>query len=102
MNSNIPVVAAALAALTGCAGLTDTRTATVAGYDEVSKAPMLPIKRNVTSFSEGLRCMDDLFEQYGTSASLMVEDLNDKTQKSAAGTTEMFLAALSEMTRRSG
>lgn len=90
-----------LAVLAGCATLTDTRTPTVEGYEAVRKAPTLPINRSVTSFSDGLRCMDILFVQYGTHASLMVEDLNDKTQKSPAGTTEMFLGAMSQMTRRS-
>jgi hypothetical protein len=48
------------------------------------QAPMLPINRSVTSFGDGLRCMDIFLVQYGTHASLMVEDLNDKTQKSPA------------------
>jgi hypothetical protein len=90
-----------LAVLAGCATLTDTRTPAVEAFEAARKAPMLPINRSVTSFSDGLRCMDILFLQYGTHASLIVEDLNDKTQKSPAGTTEMFLGALSQMTRRS-
>lgn len=90
-----------ITSLAGCATLTDTRTDTVAGYEETRRAPTLPITRNVTSFTEGLRCMDNMFVQYGTRASLMVEDLNDKTQKSAAGTTEMFIGAMSQMNRRS-
>jgi hypothetical protein len=94
-------VIAAVATLSACAALTDTRTETVDTYKQIGNKPMLPMTRNVTSFSDGLRCLDDLFEQYGTNASLMVEDLNDKTQKSAAGVTEMFLVAMSEMTRRS-
>lgn len=93
----IPLVAA----LAGCAALSDTRTPTVEVYEAVRKAPMLPINRAVTSFSEGLQCMDGLLLQYGVRASLMVEDLNDKTQKAPAGTTEMFLGAMSQMTRRS-
>lgn len=89
------------AVLGGCATMTDTRTPTMESFEALRKAPMVPLVRNVTSFREGLRCMDQLFVQYGTSSSLMVEDLLDKTQKSPAGTTEMFLGAMAQMTRRS-
>lgn len=91
----------AVATLCACAALTDTRTETVNTYKQIGDKPMLPVTRSVTSFSDGLRCLDDLFERYGVNASVMVEDLNDKTQKSAAGVTEMFLVAMSDMTRRS-
>ena len=81
--------------------MTDTRTPTVEGYDEVRVAPMLPINRTVTNFNEGLRCMDGQLATYGVGASLIVEDLNDRTQKVSAGTTDMFISAMSQMTRRS-
>ncbi len=86
----------------GCATLTDTRTPAVEGYEAVRKTPMLPVTRNVTSFTEGLRCMDGLLSQYGSRTSLIFEDINDKTQKSAAGVTDMLIGAISQMTRRSG
>jgi curli biogenesis system outer membrane secretion channel CsgG len=95
------LVVAVGATLGGCASMTDTRTPTVEGYDEVRVAPMLPINRTVTSFNEGLRCMDGQLGTYGVGASLIVEDLNDRTQKVPAGTTDMFISAMSQMTRRS-
>ena len=81
--------------------MTDTRTSTVEGYDQVRVTPTLPITRNVTGFNEGLRCMDGQLATYGVAASLIVEDLNDRTQKVPAGTTDMFISAMSQMTRRS-
>jgi hypothetical protein len=95
------LVVAAVVGASGCATLTDTRTATVGGYEAVRKTPMLPVTRNVTSFTEGLRCMDGLLSQYGSRTSLIFEDINDKTQKSAAGVTDMLIGAISQMTRRS-
>ncbi len=95
------MVATIATTLGGCAAMTDTRTPAVEGYDEVRTAPMLPINRTVTSFNEGLRCMDGQLATYGVGASLIVEDLSDRTQKVSAGTTDMFISAMSQMTRRS-
>jgi curli biogenesis system outer membrane secretion channel CsgG len=95
------LVVAVGATLGGCASMTDTRTPAVEVYDEVRTAPILPITRTVTGFNEGLRCMDGQLATYGVGASLIVEDLNDRTQKVPAGTTDMFISAMSQMTRRS-
>jgi curli biogenesis system outer membrane secretion channel CsgG len=95
------LVVAVGATLGGCASMTDTRTPTVEGFDQVRVAPTLPINRTVTGFNEGLRCMDGQLALYGAAASLIVEDLNDRTQKVPAGTTDMFISAMSQMTRRS-
>lgn len=81
--------------------MTDTRTPAVEVYDEVRIKPILPITRIVTGFNEGLRCMDGQLATYGVGASLIIEDLNDRTQKVPAGTTDMFISAMSQMTRRS-
>jgi len=71
---------------------------------EMRKGPKeLPV-RNVTSFSESLRCMDDLFLSFGISRGdyvIMAEELRDKTKKVDAGTREMMFSAISEMTERS-
>jgi Domain of unknown function (DUF4384) len=95
------LVIAVGATLGGCASMTDTRTPAVEVYDEVRIKPILPITRIVTGFNEGLRCMDGQLATYGVGASLIVEDLNDRTQKVPAGTTDMFISAMSQMTRRS-
>lgn len=87
--------------LGGCASMSDTRTPTVEGYEQLRRGTMLPVSRTVTNFNDQLRCMDQQFSTYGASASLIVEDLNDKTQKVPAGTTDMFISAMSQMTRRS-
>jgi Domain of unknown function (DUF4384) len=95
------LVVSAGATLGGCASMTDTRTPTVEGFNEVRVAPLLPVNRTVTGFNDGLRCMDGQLATYGVGASLIVEDLNDRTQKVPAGTTDMFISAMSQMTRRS-
>ncbi len=72
---------------------------------ELQKGPdTLPV-RNVTGFSDGLRCMDDMFLKFGIGRGdyvLMIEELKDKTKKVNAGTRQMMLTAISDMTRRSG
>ncbi len=61
-------------------------------------------KRNITDFSAGLRCMDDLFLAFGASPEdypVLVENINDKTKKVNAGTRQMIISAISDMTKRS-
>lgn len=90
-----------LGGLGGCKTLSDTRTPVLKEYEARRQGTMLPVKRVVTDFDKPLRCMDELLETYGAAASVLVEDLNDKTGKVPAGTTEMFISAMSQMTRRS-
>ncbi len=90
----------ALSMLSGC-GVTNTRRPVEQGFEELRRGTMMPVVRTVTNFDSSLRCMDGQLSTYGAQATLLVEDLNDKTQKVPAGTTEMFLSAMSQMTRRS-
>lgn len=68
------------------------------------KGPKELPKRNITDFSKGLRCMDDLFLAFGASPEdypILVENLNDKTKKVNAGTRQMMISAIGDMTKRS-
>ena len=59
-------------------------------------------QRNVTSFDEGLRCMDQALLRFGTrDVSVMLEEIPDKTGRSGAGTRDMMVSAVSDMTKRS-
>jgi len=73
--------------------------------DRVRKGPAeLPV-RNITDFNDSLRCMDGLFLSFGIARGdyvLLVEDLKDKTKKVDAGTRQMVISAISDMTKRSG
>jgi hypothetical protein len=91
-------LAAALATLAAC-GSAPARS----GVD-VQKAinPITPPQRNVTDFSEALGCLDDLLLRFGVAdITVLVEELQDKTQKLNAGTRDMMVSAVSDMTRRS-
>lgn len=86
------------AVLTACSPLPpksqDVRTAV--------KPPDTVPQRNVTNFSEALRCMDKLYIGYGVrDVSVLLEDLDDSTKKVNAGTRDMMMSALSDQTRRS-
>ena len=59
-------------------------------------------QRNVTNFSGALRCMDNLYINYGVrDVSMVLEDLTDSTKKVSAGTRDMMMSALSDQSRRS-
>ena len=58
--------------------------------------------RSITGFSAALRCMDDLKISNGErDVSVLVEDLVDQTKKVNAGTKDMLISAVSDMTKRS-
>lgn len=65
-------------------------------------APEAPPVRTITGFTSALRCMDNLFLMYGVRDLVVIsEDLNDQTKKVSAGTRDMLISAVSEMTKRS-
>ena len=89
------------AALTGCSTL-DAHKETVEQTDAARTGPEQAPFRAITGFSDGLRCMDNLLIVYGVrDISMLVEDILDQTKKINAGTRDMLITALSDMTRRS-
>ncbi len=92
---------AALALVTGCASM-EVHKATVDKTNEVRVGPAQQPFRSITGFSHALRCMDYLFIDYGVrDLSMLVEELVDQTKKVNAGTRDMLISAVSDMTRRS-
>lgn len=58
--------------------------------------------RNITGFASSLRCMDQLMIDFGVpTLAVMMEDLTDQTGGVKAGTRDMLIAAVTDMTRRS-
>lgn len=93
------LIAALTLALVGCAA-PPSREQDVAATasSRISTTP----QRNVTDFTDGLRCMDETFLRYGTrDVSVIMEDLSDSTKKVSVGTRDMMISAISDMTRRS-
>jgi len=85
---------AAIAALAGCAS-TDTKRAP---ESTAAAAPVQPI----TNFSPALRCMDTLLQDYGArDITIIVEDVVDQTKGAGAGTKDMLVSVMSDMTQRS-
>jgi hypothetical protein len=77
-----------------------TLTATVPAPAQ-SPATALP-QRNVTNFNGALRCMDQQLSRFGIrDVSVMLEDIPDKTSQVPAGTRDMMVSAISDMTKRS-
>jgi Domain of unknown function (DUF4384) len=89
------------AALGGCTTM-DVKTKALQETQTVRTGPEVPPFRSITGFSAGLRCMDNLLIEHGIrDVSMLVEDIFDQTKKVNAGTRDMLITAVSDMTRRS-
>ena len=100
-----PWLGAALLALAGCATDGGLAAPDGAARDKGVEAPA-PAQASTAAagghFSAALRCMDTLLLDHGTrDVSLIVEDLADRTQRANAGTKDMLVSSLSDMTQRS-
>lgn len=90
-----------VAALSACATL-DADKHVAEKAKEMKTGPTSAPYKSITSFANGLRCMDNLLLEYGTrDVAVIVEDLADQTKKVNAGTKDMLISAVSDMTRRS-
>lgn len=96
------IVSLAIAvSLSGCAVL-DAKREVVKEANAMKQGPQTAPHRSITGFSSGLRCMDTLLLDHGVrDVSVIVEDLVDKTTKINAGTKDMLISAVSDMTKRS-
>lgn len=89
----------ALSAVSGCGLFRDNIRSDIR---DMQKGPEATPTRNITSFSSALRCMDNMMIDYGVrDLRMLVEDLDDRTGDVKAGTKDMLLTAMSDMTRRS-
>lgn len=69
---------------------------------EVRKGPERPPIRTITNFTPALRCMDNFFLMYGVRDVVVIsEELADNTKKVSAGTKDMMISSISNMTKRS-
>lgn len=88
-------------ALAGCSAM-DVKTETLEKTEQIRVGPEAAPRRSITSFSDALRCMDVTLSNYGVrDVSVLIEDILDQTKKVNAGTTDMLITAVSEMTTRS-
>ncbi|MFA6971036.1 MAG: DUF4384 domain-containing protein [Gallionella sp.] len=68
----------------------------------VGVGPKTPASKTITSFSQALRCMDELFLQYGKQGIVITSaGIPDETGKARTGTKEMLITAISKMTLKS-
>jgi len=92
---------AALAALTGCQSL-EVKQPTIEQTAIARKGPEAAPQRSITGFSGSLRCMDTLMLDYGVrDLTMLAEEIVDETKKVNAGTRDMLITAVSDMSRRS-
>ncbi|MGB7991601.1 MAG: DUF4384 domain-containing protein [Candidatus Methylophosphatis roskildensis] len=99
-SAGVAALALATLALAGCAGQVKEETLQTA--EEVKLGPEQAPFRSITNFSSALRCMDNHMISFGVrDVSVLVEDLADQTKKMPAGTRDMLISAVSQMTKRS-
>ena len=68
----------------------------------VASGPKAVPQRNLTHFTDGLRCMDDMLHRFGVrDVSVMIEDMQDQSRRLGVGTRDMMVSAFADMTRRS-
>lgn len=68
----------------------------------VAAGPKTPATKTITNFSQALRCMDELFLQYGKQNIVITSaGIGDETGKAKTGTKEMMITAISKMTLKS-
>jgi hypothetical protein len=95
-------LAATLGACATMESATDTRRHVVEAAQQVKAGPTAQPYKSITGFSDALRCMDNLLLDYGVrDVSVIVEDILDETKKVNAGTKDMLISAISDMTKRS-
>ncbi len=95
-------VATALCACASIESATDTRKQVVDTAQTVKQGPAAAPFKSITNFSDALRCMDNTLLDYGVrDVSVIVEDILDETKKVNAGTKDMLISAISDMTKRS-
>ncbi|MEJ8822025.1 DUF4384 domain-containing protein [Variovorax humicola] len=92
---------AAVATLAGCQTL-EVKKPTVEQTAEIRKGPEDRPQRSITGFSHALRCMDTLLLDYGVrDVTMLTEEITDETKKLNAGTRDMLISSVSDMSRRS-
>ena len=94
------VIVAALAfALAACAVAPPPSTVAL---QPTAAGPKAVPQRNLTHFSDALRCMDDMLYRFGVrDVSVMIEEMQDQSRRLGAGTRDMMVSAIADMTRRS-
>lgn len=102
LRSSLRLLAlAALAALAGCQTL-EVKQPTVEQTAQIRKGPEDRPQRSITGFSQSLRCMDTLMLDYGVrDVAMLAEEIEDATKKLNAGTRDMLISSVSDLSRRS-
>ncbi|MGI9303353.1 MAG: DUF4384 domain-containing protein, partial [Gammaproteobacteria bacterium] len=97
----IALTTAIVLALAGCASPRDIVNQT--NEIRVVATPKGAPQRTITSFTQSLKCMDELFARYKIK-NLVVgsQDIPDQTEVVVAGTKDMLISALSTMSIKSG
>ena len=94
-------IIAASVTLALCACASPPQRATLETQPAAAGPKAVP-QRNVTHFTAGLRCMDDMLYRFGVrDVSVMIEDMQDQSRRLGAGTRDMMISAFADMTRKS-
>lgn len=71
-------------------------------FEKVKRGPANATHKSITNFSPALACMDRMMLDYQIKdIPMLVENIEDKTEAVKAGTRDMIISAISEMTKHS-
>jgi hypothetical protein len=99
---SLPFLIFAAVLLSACLSEQELRRDSAQIAETVRTAPEQQVVRNITNFSPALRCMDRTLMMYGVRDLVVIsEDIDDKTKKVSAGTKDMLISAVSDMSRSS-
>ena len=95
------VAIVSFAALAGCQTL-EVKQPTVEQTAQIRQGPEDRPQRSITGFTQALRCMDTLMLDYGVrDLTMLTEEIVDETKKLNAGTRDMLISSVSDLSRRS-
>ena len=92
-------VSLALCTLAACSS---TETRVKKEFEDIRRGPANAPYKSITNFSHALQCMDKLMlDKKINKVPILIEAIDDKTKTVNAGTRDMLISAISEMTIRS-
>ena len=93
------IVSVAVFSLSACSSM-DARLNNE--FETVRRGPVKAPYKSITNFSHALQCMDTMMlSKKIKDIPILIESIHDKTETVKAGTREMLISAISEMTTRS-
>ncbi|MGF1643198.1 MAG: DUF4384 domain-containing protein [Thiotrichales bacterium] len=102
MQSTKFLMAGSVCLMLGACASTNTQDLMATSEARIAATPKAEAQKTITSFSQSLQCMDDLFVRYQVSdLRLGAQNILDHTSDIQTATKDMMITAMSTMSRKS-